>query len=186
MCELHDKPAPGISRRGFAAMAAVGAGLSLLPVRTRAADAPVEALCVMCIDYRLVDQGIKFFDTLSGPGWSLKGSYDLAVLAGASLASVSQMFPASVDALWNHVTIAHTLHAIKRVVVLDHRDCGAYKQEFGPAYVGGGAGEFAQHREVMQRMKTQFMARGFNTLGLQLQFFLMAETAPYHVEPVVV
>ncbi|HEX4303477.1 MAG TPA: hypothetical protein VHZ78_11850 [Rhizomicrobium sp.] len=187
MCSDH-KTADGISRRGFAAMAATaGAGLSLLPMRALAAGAPVEALCVMCIDYRLVDQGVKFFDALRGPGWSLKGSYDLAVLAGASLASVSQMFPASVDALWNHVTIAHTLHAIKRVVVLDHRDCGAYRQEFGPLYNGdNGAGELAQHRGVMQRMKAQFLARGFDKFNLEMHFYLMSATAPYPIEPVIV
>jgi len=158
MCELHDKPglSRGISRRGFATMAAVGAGLSLLPIRARAAGVAVEAVCIMCIDYRLVDEGVKFFD-----GELEHKPYDLVALAGASLAGVSQMFPASVDALWNHITIAHTLHSIKRVLVLDHRKCGAYEQEFGQHYnQDGGAGEFAQHQQVMQRMRTQFRARG--------------------------
>ena len=180
MCSEPEKPG-GISRRNFAAMAAAGAGFSLLPIRAHAADVALEALCIMCIDYRLIDPAVQYFDL------TLQGRYDLVVLAGASLASVSQMFPASVDAFWNHITIAHTLHAIKSVVVLDHRDCGAYKQEFGPRYSGdNGAGEFAQHREVMARMKTQFLARGFDRFNLQLHFALMSASAPYRVEPVIV
>ncbi len=179
MCSEQEKPRGGISRRSFATMAVASAGLSLLPIRTHAAGTAIDGVGIMCIDYRLVDPAVKFFDQ------KMPGRYDLVALAGASLASVSQMFPASVDALWNHVTIAHTLHAIKHVVVLDHRDCGAYKQEFGPRYAGdNGVAEFAQHQKVMERMRTQFLARGFDRLGLELQFFLMSQTAPYRVDPV--
>jgi hypothetical protein len=181
MCELHDKPvlSSGISRRGFTAMAAAGAGLSLLPIRARAAGVAIQGVGIMCIDYRVIDPAVAFFDH------QLKGSYDLVATAGASLASVSQMFPASVDALWNQVKIAHTLHDIKRVVVLDHRKCGAYQQEFGPRYnEDGGAGELEQHHEIMLRMKTQFAERGFLALGLHLEFFLMTEKAPFTVVPV--
>jgi hypothetical protein len=180
MCsEQEKKTSGGISRRSFAAMAVASAGLSLLPIRTHAAGTAIDGVGIMCIDYRLVDEAVKFFDQ------KMPGHYDLVALAGASLASVSQMFPASVDALWNHITIAHTLHSIKHVVVLDHRDCGAYKQEFGPAYVGdNGAGELAQHQQVMARMRTQFVARGFDRLGLQMQFFLMSQLPPYAVVPV--
>jgi hypothetical protein len=47
-----------ISRRGFAAFAVGGAAISVQPRAAEAAD--IEALAIMCIDYRLVDDGVLF------------------------------------------------------------------------------------------------------------------------------
>jgi len=172
MVESLNHSARGLSRRSFAALALAGGAVSLLPRQAFAAgDAgPLEALAVTCIDYRYVSHEVNWLDTKLG-----KKTYDLAALAGASLAGVSQMFPASVDALWNHINIARTLHAVKKVMVFDHHDCGAFKQEFGPNYAGEGTAELDQHAAVMKRMKAEFAHRGWTALGVGLEFYFFTK-----------
>jgi len=173
MCtSLHSS---GMSRRGFGALALAGAGLSLLPMRARAAD--IEALAIMCIDYRLVDDAVRFFDT----DRHLVKQYDLVALAGASLAAVAPAFPSSSAAFWDHVAIARQLHNIKRVVMLDHRQCGAYRVQFGSQFAEGGDAELEQHRGIMKLAKAEFERR---KIGLGLEFHLMALDGT--VEPVAV
>ena len=163
-----------ITRRGFAA-STIG-GLSLLPFVAHAA-ANIEALAIMCIDYRLVDDAVRFF----GDKRHLRKEYDLVALAGASLAAVAPAFPASNAAFWDHISIAQQLHNIKRVVMLDHRQCGAYKVQFGSHYAEGGAVELEQHREIMRLVAAEFERRKIN---LALEFNLMAVDGT--VEPVAV
>jgi len=92
-------------------------------------------------------------------------------LAGASLAAVSPVFPSSNAALWDHVEIAKKLHAIKKVVVLDHRDCGAYKVAFGTKFAGERMAETAQHKQVMTEFK---LALTQKHPDLGAEFYLMA------------
>ena len=141
-------------------------GLGAIPFAARAA-ASIEALAVMCIDYRLVDNAVNFFDYQR----ALRGQYDLVALAGASLAAVGPAFPASNAAFWDHVSIAQQLHNIKRVVILDHRDCGAYKVQYGSYYAGGGTPELDQHRQIMRLVAAEFERRKF---ALPVEFYLMA------------
>jgi carbonic anhydrase len=144
-----------------------GAGAALLPGAALAAGPKgVTALGITCIDYRLVDDGVKFFDSQK-----LTNDYDQVALAGASLAAVSDKFPESNAAFWNHIGIAKQLHNIKKVIVLDHRDCGAFKVAYGKAYRGDRAGETAQHKAVMQQVKDRLAKEHPDLAG---EFYLMA------------
>src|SRR5579883_3167088 len=100
--------------------------------------ATVTALAVTCIDYRLVDDAVRFFDSQK-----LTKDYDQVSLAGAALAAVSDKFPSSNAAFWDHIGIAKQLHHIRKVIVVDHRDCGAYKVAFGKDYKADAVGETA-------------------------------------------
>lgn len=151
-------------RRHFGALIVGGTGLALLPAAAFAGHA--EALALTCMDYRLVDDAVRFFD-----GRHLTNEYDQVSLAGASLGAVSPKFPSSNAAFWDHVGIAKTLHHIKKVIVLDHRDCGAYKVAFGAKFAGERAAETAQHKEVMVKFK-QALAKKHPDLGVE--FYLMA------------
>jgi len=171
MCTTHQTG--HISRRGFATVAMAGVGLSLLPLRARAA-APCEALCITCIDYRTVDSAVRFLQSPRPDGLSLPRNYDMVALAGASLASFSTKFPGSVEALWNHVALARTLHTIKRVIVIDHRDCGAFEAEY-ERKPRNECEEYEWHRHAMLRMKALFDTRGWSRppYNLGLDFYLM-------------
>lgn len=153
-----------IHRRELGVMLIGIAGSSLMPRLARAAN--VTALAVTCIDYRLVDAAVRFFDSQH-----LTNDYDQVSLAGASLAAVSDKFPSSNAAFWDHVTIAKQLHNIKEVIVLDHRDCGAFKVAFGKDYQGEGATETAQHKMVMGQVKAKLAT---THPDLMAQFYLMA------------
>ena len=153
------------TRRDILGLAAGAAGFVLLPLKAEAAGG-VTALAITCIDYRLVDDAVKFFD-----GQKLTNDYDQVALAGASLAAVSDKFPESNAAFWSHIGIAKQLHNIKKVIVLDHRDCGAFKVAYDKAYKGDKAGETAQHKEVMQQVKTKLAKEHPD---LQSEFYLMA------------
>lgn len=155
-----------VSRRDMGALFLGGAvTMSMLPLRARAAG-EVEALGLTCIDYRLVDDAVRFFAQLG-----LANSYDELALAGASLAAVSPKFPSANAAFWDQLSIAKTLHHIKKVVVLDHRDCGAYKVAFGKDYAGEHGAETAQHKTVMAALQT---AIGQMHADLKSEFYLMA------------
>jgi hypothetical protein len=185
MCNEHDNSdssrpddtRTGISRRNFTGLAFAGTALSLIPMRTWAAQGGLKALCIMCIDYRLVNTAIKFFDGKVGVK-----EYDLVALAGASLAGVGPAFPASNAAFWDHIGIAKSLHDIQKVLILDHRDCGAYKVQYGTLYQGSGAGELEQHQQIMKLVKAESERR---KVGLPFEFYLMpADGGPVVQVPV--
>ena len=153
-----------LHRRQFGFLAAGAAGFALVPLSARAGHA--EALVLTCMDYRLVDDEVKFFDAKH-----FSGEYDQVSLAGASLAGVSDRFPSSNAAVWDHVNIAKSLHHIREVIVVDHRDCGAYKVAFGDKFAAEPAAETAQHKDVMAAFKVALAARHPD---LGVEFYLMA------------
>ena len=155
-----------LSRRGFATLALGAAGMAALPLRALGAAGGVEALALTCIDYRLVDDSVKFFDSMH-----LTNRYDITALAGASLAAVSPKFPSSNAAFWDHVGIAKQLHHIKKVMVLDHRDCGAFKVAFGKDFAGAKDAETAQHKGVMLQVQAMLKQKHPD---LASEFYLMA------------
>ena len=162
MCEC--KIAKNMDRRALGKLIAAATGASLLPQASEAA--PIAALAITCIDYRLVDDAVRFFNRRH-----MTLDYDLVSLAGASLAAVSDKFPSSNAAFWDHVGIAKQLHQIKKVIVVDHRDCGAFKVAYGKDYKGEGAAETAQHKTVMEQVKAKLAK---THPDLQAEFYLMA------------
>ena len=161
MCNAKEH---GLSRRQFGFFGLSALGLSALPQKAAAAE--IEALALTCIDYRLVDDGVHFFDNLH-----LTNEYDQVALAGASLAGVSPKFPSSNAAVWDHVAIAKQLHHIRKVIVLDHRDCGAYKVAFGKGFAAAHDAETAQHKKVMLQFQAALKQK-YPDLGSE--FYLMA------------
>ena len=154
----------GLSRRQVGLLVAGAGGLIFMPHRAHARE--VEALALTCMDYRLIDDAVRFFD-----GIHLTNDYDEVSLAGAALAAVSPKFPSSNAAFWDHVVIARQLHHVKKVVLLDHRDCGAYKVAFGKDYAGEKNAETAQHKTVM--LEAQAMLKQKHP-DLASEFYLMA------------
>lgn len=121
-------------RRRFIRLASLGTGVALLGLATpwrlaqaaaehgAAAAHTAEALLLSCMDYRLVDDITKYMD-----GRGMTNQYDHVVLAGASLGAITGDFKDWNKTFWEHLKIASDLHHIKKVILLDHRDCGAYK-----------------------------------------------------------
>ena len=139
---LHDNASTGLNRRRFIQLATLGGGAVLLglatPWRLARAEAQsghdaaksdaapavhgTEALLLSCMDYRLIDDLVKYMD-----GRGLTDQYDHVILAGASLGALTSDFKDWNTTFWEHLKISIDLHHINRVIVIDHRDCGAYK-----------------------------------------------------------
>lgn len=158
MCTDHR--VHGISRRSFAVMALAGAGVGLIPFDARAAG-QIDALCIMCIDYRLVDRGVSYFDGYVGPG-----NFDIVALAGASLAGVSpRVFVPTGPGFWQQMNVARDLHTISRVIVLDHMECGAYWAEFNGGQPMKPEDEYPLHVQVQNKLTSAFRTHNWGPKG---------------------
>jgi hypothetical protein len=88
-----------------------------------------DALVLTCIDFRFPHMIVDYMDRLTPPG-KAKITYDHVILAGASLGVFSGVFPQWGTTFWDHLAVSIKLHQIRQVYLLDHRDCGGYR-EFG-------------------------------------------------------
>ncbi len=140
--------------------------LSATPLRHAAAAGNVEALLLSCMDYRLVDDIVRYMD-----GRGMTNNYDHVVLAGASLGAITDKEPAWGETFWKHVEVAKALHHVKKVIVLDHRDCGAYKVFLGQDLKDDPPKETAVHGEVLGRLGAKIREKHPD---LEVELLLMA------------
>ena len=157
-------------RRHFLKTFALGgsaAGLAVLLPGARAhAAGQTEAVLLSCMDYRLVEATGHYMASRG-----LKGKYDHLILAGAALGALTDKFPAWNQTFWDHLGVAIDLHKIHKVIVLDHRDCGAYKVILGEDLAKDPAKETAMHTTQLQRLGKMVKAKH---PALAVELFLMA------------
>lgn len=143
-----------IGRRTFLKLGVLGGGVSLLaltlPGGLARAAGQTEALLLSCMDYRLIDDTERY---MSSRG--LQNKYDHVILAGASLGAITDQYPAWNKTFWEHLDIAIQLHQIHKVIVLDHRDCGAYKVIFEEDFSQDRAKETAIHSGELKALRKQ-------------------------------
>ncbi|HYH18362.1 MAG TPA: carbonic anhydrase [Azospirillum sp.] len=162
-CSCH-RPTTG-DRRTFLKLAALGGGAMLLsatPARHAAAAGNIEALLLSCMDYRLVDDVVRYMD-----GRGLNNNYDHVILAGAGLGALTEKEPAWGETFFKHVEVAKALHGIKKVIVMDHRDCGAYRVFLNQDLKGDPAEETAVHAEILGKLGTMIRQK-HPDLGVEL------------------
>jgi len=95
--------------------------------QTAQASGYTKALVLSCIDFRFVNLEQNF---LREKG--LDNQYDWLTLAGASLALSSFPSQAETQTFWEQLELSYRLHHIKKVIILDHQDCGAYASKIDP------------------------------------------------------
>jgi carbonic anhydrase len=157
MCNAHSHETDCLGqritygRRDFLRLTALGASAALFFAASGKVQASgqAKALMLSCMDYRLVDDLAKFMEAEG-----LKDNYDHVVLAGASLGAVSDKFKDWHDTFWQHLDVAIKLHNIHEVIVIDHRDCGAYKLALGADAVSTPEKETSAHTTAL----TEFAA----------------------------
>ena len=150
----------GLAAAGAASIAAFG-----LPRLARAAGA-TDALLLSCMDYRLMDDVARYME-----GRELAEKYDHVILAGASIGVTNDKYPAWGQTFWDHVGVATKLHHIRRVIVMDHRDCGAYKLFLGPEHAKDRAAETAAHAREAAKLKAAIKEKHPE---LEVELLLMA------------
>ncbi len=160
-----------LSRRRLLGTTATGVGAALVAAivgqQTTAAaqstsDAGIEALLLNCIDYRLAGYATRYME-----GRGLTKEYDQIVLAGAALAAVHPAVADWNQTFWDHVQVALDLHSIRRVIVMDHRDCGAFRVFLGPESIATPDSELQVHAVYLDTLRKQLNAR-YPQLGVEL------------------
>lgn len=151
-----DKAIEGISRRAALRTAALGGGASLIWALGPgvAAAGQADVLLLTCMDYRLMDEIVAYMD-----GRDLRDKYDHVILAGASLGALTKQRPSWSRTFFEHVDVALKLHHIKKVMIIDHRDCGAYKVFLGEAAVKDRDAETAVHTKMLKALKAKLLAK---------------------------
>src|SRR5579885_419260 len=90
-----------------------------------------EILLLTCIDYRFIDDYVVLMDELN-----FTNDYDQFILPGASLPFTNDEnntpfnFEIFQDSYYQSLFGAELLHGIKRIMVIDHEDCGAYNVQY--------------------------------------------------------
>ncbi|MEI6482536.1 MAG: hypothetical protein WCO62_03965, partial [Betaproteobacteria bacterium] len=147
-------PSAGMGRRQFlnwGAAGAVATGLSLAaPGASWAGGGNYESMLVNCIDPRFTTLSWQYMGLLQGVSRDkLEDNYSHFVMAGGPIGAVHPKFEAWHKTYWDNLDITVSLHKIKRVVGLTHRDCGAAKLAFGEAAVSKRESETEAHAEAL-------------------------------------
>lgn len=124
-----------------------------------------EALVLNCMEYRLIAAVADYLDTRG-----LRGRYDQISLAGGALGIMSDKTAPWADAFWTHVALARKLHGIRRVIVIDHRDCRACKTLIDQDCAKHHEYEMAIHMKSMEAFADEIKTR---EPGLEVEVLLM-------------
>lgn len=175
-CTHHDTPAAAEAlpdlpprrrfMRQFTQLAALAGGVSLLAATPAKAAGKTEAVLLSCMDFRLMDEIDRY---MSGRG--LRDNYDHLILAGASLGVLADKYPAWGQTFWSHLGLAIELHQVQTAIIMDHRDCGAYKTLLGPEHSKTVEAETQAHAQNLHKLKAQINQRH---PSLKVETLLMA------------
>ncbi len=111
-----------------------------------------EALVLICIDYRF-QTFIRNWLVKNG----LENKYDLIARPGAGKGAS--------ELLLEDVGLSRRLHGIKKVIVIQHQNCGAY----GQGLVSGSKEELDTHRSDVA-INVELMRKRFPDLGFEMYF----------------
>ena len=114
----------------------------------------IEALVLNCMDYRLI---APVADYLEARG--LRGKYDQIVLAGGAIGVMADETSAWAETFWQHVKLAREMHGIRKIIVIDHRDCGACKAFVGQDCADEREGETVIHEAWMRALADDIKTR---------------------------
>jgi hypothetical protein len=143
------------ARRHFLQIAAGGfTAAALVPWHALAASGKYEAMVLACIDPRFQELVSKYT-----AGRHLTGKYNQFTIAGAAIGVVAAAFKGWHKTFWDNLGASIQLHSIDKVIVINHRDCGAAKIAYGEAAVADTAAETKTHREALAEFRKQLAAR---------------------------
>ena len=105
-----------------------------------------ECFLISCMDFRLLDDIVMAMDKLG-----YNNNYDQFIVAGSSLGVCQDKFPHWGKSCLDHMEIGLKLHDFRKIMVIDHEDCGAYKKFF-PELIGNLELEKKYHKEYIQKL----------------------------------
>lgn len=151
----HGAPPSATGRRDFLKLGVLGGAIGLFQaIRPTAVHAATtDALLLSCMDFRLTDDIVHYMDERG-----MTDKYDHVVLAGASLGALTDKFSEWGKTFRDHLQVAIDLHRIHQVLIMDHRDCGAYKTILGEDFAADPEKETAVHTEYLSRLASDVRA----------------------------
>jgi hypothetical protein len=119
-----------------------------------AASGKYEAMVLACIDPRM-QEPVRMYTA----GRHLTGKYSQFTIAGAAIGVVASAFKDWHKTFWDNLDASIQLHNIDKVIVINHRDCGAAKIAYGEVAVADPAAETKTHRDALAEFRKQLAAR---------------------------
>jgi carbonic anhydrase len=110
-------------------------------------DHDASTLLISCVDFRLRDETEYLMSKVFG----LKDDYDEISLPGAALALANDKYPHWTQTIEEIIALLQGLHNIKQVILLDHRQCGAYNLIVGKDHAKTKQSELIAHKEVLNK-----------------------------------
>jgi carbonic anhydrase len=129
-------------------------GSQASPLAALGATGNYEAMVLSCIDPRFQDLVSKYTGSRG-----LTGKYSQFVVAGASIGVVAPAFKDWHKTFWDNLGASIQLHNIKKVIVVNHRDCGAAKIAYGEAAVKDAEAETKTHQAALAEFRKQLAQR---------------------------
>ena len=142
------------NRRRFLQAASIAGLASTVPLAARPAEGQYEAMLLSCIDPRMVAPVYRYMERRG-----LTGYYSQFVIAGAAVAVVAAKFEAWRQTFWDNLAVSSELHRINRVIVVDHRDCGAVKLAYGAESIATPEAETRTHRMILAEFREALAKR---------------------------
>lgn len=142
----------------FAGAAGIAAAF---PFAALAQGSSYEAMLLSCIDPRTQESVRAYMQKQS-----LIGKYSQFTIAGAAIGVVAPKFKAWHQAFWDNLAATIQLHSIKKVIAIDHRDCGASRIAYGNSSTASPEVETRTHRMVFAQFRQQ-MAKRQPKLGIE-------------------
>ena len=81
-----------------------------------------EAMVLSCMDPRLQEKVFRYLKSRK-----LTGKYSSFTIAGAAIGVTHKKFKKWHSAFWDNLETSIKLHNIRRLIVINHKDCGAAK-----------------------------------------------------------
>src|SRR5246127_5736560 len=146
-CALSNR---GSDRRYFLKLTGSAGLMAAFPVAALGAEGNYEAMVLSCIDPRFPELTLNYMK-----GREMLGKYSQFVIAGASIGVVAPAFKEWHKAFWDNLGTSIQLHHIKKVIAIDHRDCGAARIAYGEAKVANPQVETETHKAALAEFRKQ-------------------------------
>ena len=154
-------PIADTRRRFLCLLAGMGMNIGFTPARTWAQKPTYEAMLLSCIDPRIVDPVHSYMNARD-----LDGKYRQFTIAGAAIAAEAKAFETWHQTFWDNLAASIELHKIKRVIAIDHRDCGAARIAYGVEGIANSSAETDTHKRVLAAFR-QDVQRRHPRLGVE-------------------
>lgn len=112
-----------------------------------------KAMVLSCIDPRMQKPVYEYLDEKVGAG-----NYSHLAIAGAAIAAVAPSFEHWHPTVWDNIAVSLKFHKFPKVIVVQHRQCGAAGEAYG--YVEAGSKEEKRlHRSVARAFRRELHKR---------------------------